>query len=295
MNLNFRSVFNEQTGTWVAVSEIVAAKGKRSRAAMVVAASTLIGYALTGGQAQAQLFLTESVTPSQGNTATAGLVGLIEAHNYDTNTTVESTFGGYSSIVGGSNNKLLGKSEVVFGVGNTDAANSADNVVYGVANKNSGVTDAVQVGNLNVVNNGGGFGGGSNITLGSANTAAGYYAYAIGTFAKAANDYAIAFGTEITATGLNSIAMGQNARATASGAIAIGSTPANASTGQFKSAQAQAATGVNSIALGQLDTASGVSAVAIGTNSTASGDTSIAFGCHWRGCDSNRDGSQCHG
>ena len=41
MNKYYRSIFNEQVGTWVAVPEIATSKGKKSQRAVVAVAATL--------------------------------------------------------------------------------------------------------------------------------------------------------------------------------------------------------------------------------------------------------------
>ena len=72
MNLNFRSIFNELTGAWVAVPEIATSKGKKSRRAVVAVVVALAAIPLSE-TAEAQVIIGSA--DSATNSATAGPSG----------------------------------------------------------------------------------------------------------------------------------------------------------------------------------------------------------------------------
>ncbi len=72
MNLNFRSIFNELTGAWVAVPEIATSKGKKSRRAVVAVVVALAAIPLSE-TAEAQVIIGSTDTAT--NSMTAGPSG----------------------------------------------------------------------------------------------------------------------------------------------------------------------------------------------------------------------------
>lgn len=121
MNNVYKSVFNEATGTCVAVSEIKRSRGKKAKLVSALVVALAIGFS-GGAQAQSIAIGTDSTTTDDGQAVSALQAGAVQ---YGTNP---------DGSVNYSNVTLGG------GAGNT----TIHNVAAGVAN-----TDAVNVGQLN--------------------------------------------------------------------------------------------------------------------------------------------------
>ena len=208
MNLNFRSVFNEATGTWVAVPEIAAAKGKKSRRAVVAVAVALAAIPLSE-TVEAQVIIGSGDTATNSRTAGPSgrlyqavlnrMTGAGSITDYLGSTSGQSP----DAVVIGNKNRAY-QGSVVVGYANTAGVNALDtfaSYILGVDNSATGAFDtAIGVQNMaNAI---------AAIVIGVANTASG--------------NTAIALGRQSTASGNFSIAQGNVAQATNTGAIALG-------------------------------------------------------------------------
>ena len=95
MNKTYRSIFNELTGTWVAVPEVTKAKGKKSRLAKTAAAVGLASIAASN-VAQAQLIIGADVPT--GNDSLSG------GTNASVAQTLNQSWGGFRSALLYNNN-----------------------------------------------------------------------------------------------------------------------------------------------------------------------------------------------
>ena len=71
MNQSYKCIYNEQTGAWVAVSELTKNRGKRSKAASVIAGTSLIVAASLAGVTHAQIAIGVDATPTDDGSAVA--------------------------------------------------------------------------------------------------------------------------------------------------------------------------------------------------------------------------------
>lgn len=74
MNKSYRSIYNEQTGAWVAVAETTKANGKKSSLAITVAA--VVAGLTIAGAAEAQILITQSPTGGGTNGFSGQLIVL---------------------------------------------------------------------------------------------------------------------------------------------------------------------------------------------------------------------------
>ncbi|TDR31440.1 ESPR domain-containing protein [Hydromonas duriensis] len=75
MNISYRSVYNEKTGTWVAAAENVSTSGKKSKLTVQAAAGSSLAFigALAASQANAQIVIgTDGTSADNGTAAVVG-------------------------------------------------------------------------------------------------------------------------------------------------------------------------------------------------------------------------------
>ncbi|WP_415868125.1 ESPR-type extended signal peptide-containing protein, partial [Burkholderia ubonensis] len=230
MNKSYRTMWNAALGAWVAVSELVAARGKRKKSAMARALAVgrcslknvtlvvVVASALIGGlpkKAEAQY-------TAGGGTVTGGATGQ-----------------GHGIAIGG---------------------NSGGDAV-------AATPTAIAIGTGGTVAGAVGSQGGGEVAIGQSATATGQYGTAIGSNAGATGQYSSAFGNNSTASGDRSSVVGFGAAATGSSSTALGQ--GAKATDNYATALGQGATAAvsNATALGQGATASLANSVAVGSNS----------------------------
>ncbi|WP_415868577.1 ESPR-type extended signal peptide-containing protein, partial [Burkholderia ubonensis] len=248
MNKSYRTMWNAALGAWVAVSELVAARGKRKKSAMARALAVgrcslknvtlvvVVASALIGGlpkKAEAQY-------TAGGGTVTGGATGQ-----------------GHGIAIGG---------------------NSGGDAV-------AATPTAIAIGTGGTVAGAVGSQGGGEVAIGQSATATGQYGTAIGSNAGATGQYSSAFGNNSTASGDSSSVVGFGAAATGSSSTALGQ--GAKATDNYATALGQGATAslANSVAVGSNSitdkTATAVPSVTIsgiaytGFSGTASGVFSV--------------------
>jgi autotransporter adhesin len=182
MNKSYKSVWNESTGSWVAVSELATgrSKSKRAKTALSKAILTQIavgGMSLAGAGVAMADDTVKSGTNATVNIADGVAIGLNS--EVDADTLNPSKIGGVA----------IGDSAYAIGSGVAVGQNS-------------------QAGSDSLA-----FGSGANATNGG--TAIGANSYSI-------NNGGVAIGQAASATGAGALALGMNSSATASGSVALG-------------------------------------------------------------------------
>ena len=276
MNRIHKSIFNEQTGTYVAVSENTSNKGKKGNKVLAATAvSVALGLGVMGS-AQAQL-VDACAGVSLPKSVVTQIVGQVVNPIYSPiETTVNGLLGPVSSLL-----SFVGLGGIVPGPLNlnlsqilADAA-AGDPITLGVLNENGSVvgpTDACDLSadSLALTDPAGIAIGGNKITGLGAN----------GMEAEATDITAIAFGNNAKALSVNTIAVGQDAQATAAGSTALGA-----------GAQATAA---NSVALGNSSVATVANTVSVGSVGNERKITNVADGTVAAGSTDAITGGQLH-
>ncbi|NLN67801.1 MAG: hypothetical protein GX143_06525, partial [Alcaligenaceae bacterium] len=264
MNRIYKSIFNEQTGTYVAVSENTKNKGKKGN--KVLAATALSAALGLGAMGSAQAQLVDACAGvSLPRSVVTELVGKVVNPIY---TPIETTVNGILGPVDGLVDLLglglllpdplnLNLSEIL------DNAANGDPITLGVLNADGSVvgpTDACDLtaDSLNLTDPAGIAIGGNTITgLGSdaagaaaVSSATDFTSIAVGNFSQATQSKAIAFGEAAQATGVGSLALGADAKSSALNATSLGT-----------NARANAA---NSVALGAGSVATQADTISVG-------------------------------
>ena len=308
MNRIHKSIFNEQTGTYVAVSENT--KNKCKKGNKVLAATALSAALGLGAMGSAQAQLVDACAGvSLPRSVVTDIVGQVVTPIYEP---IEDTVNG-----------ILGPVDVILDallIGQllpgpltlnlTDILNSAaagDPITLGVLNANGevvGPTDSCDLtaDSLNLTDPAGIAIGGNKITgLGSdaagaaaVSSAADFTSIALGNFSQATQSKAIAFGEAAKAFGEGSIAVGADALAANENATALGN--AAQATGQDSvaigaGAQANAA---NSVALGNGSVATAANTVSVGSVGNERKITNVADGLVAAGSTDAINGGQLH-
>ena len=227
MNKSFRSVFNEETGTWVAVAENVKANGKKSQLASsavpVVAVLSFVGFVqaqvligspfVSGGTGSAF-----SDTPTQNGGIAIG--GHSTASAIQTIALGGATASADSAIALGWSSMASGENAVVLGAYST----AADQGVAVGANVTAAGYGAVAIGGSDVTPIlGASIGGISTVpSVYSSTRASGNASVAYGSGSFASTDGAAAIGSMATASGSMGTALGLYARATSDYGVALG-------------------------------------------------------------------------
>ena len=180
MNLNFRSIFNELTGAWVAVPEIATSKGKKSRRAVVAVVVALAAIPVSE-TAEAQVIIgsadsaTNSMTAGPGGRLYQGVLNRFAGSGTITDY-LGSTSGQSPDAVVIGNKNVAYQGSVVVGYANTAGVNAVDTFaayVFGVDNSAAGLYDTA-IGIQNIAS------ASSVVAIGVANTGSGNTAIALG-------------------------------------------------------------------------------------------------------------------
>ncbi len=247
MNTSYRSIYNEQLGAWVAVSEISPSCGKKSRSGKRLIGVALAVAALLGSGTASAAFAVVGDGNDINSISIGGDPGL-----------PAEAFGG-DSIALGTAAKAGGNQSIAIG----------DNAQAGVAAK--GVNPNYPNNSLHVKGEGAVAIGASTEAFDDATVAIGFKAItkgvkstAIGEASVADGKFSAVLGSAAHAQGESSTALGSNTVADGAFATAIG-------------AQATA-TGQGAIAIGQDGAAQGLRSISVGAGNTVAGNEAGAFG-----------------
>ena len=307
MNKSYKSIYNESTGTFVAVAENVKARGKRSSSrvraaaglAIVAASATLMGSALAAVEID-DLNDTITFTGASGTiTGVTEIVGLTDLTLSGTLNANQIEVGGVSVALSTDITALDGRVDTnesaitslgsrvgtaetdITGldgrVGDNEAAITTINTsldTLGVDSDNPGVkyfraNSAAADAQAN---------GAESVAVGPRSVAGGARSVAAGDDARANGNNSVAVGAATRATGVNSTAVGNAAGATGARAIGVGSQAAAGGADAVSVGTQATANGLAAIALGNTTSAAGSNAVAIGGNASAAGAVGIAIG-----------------
>jgi autotransporter adhesin len=183
MNKSYKSVWNESTGAWVAVSELATGRSKSKRAKTAISKAILTQIAVGG------MSLAGASAAMAGNPVTSGTgatVNVADGIAIGTDAEVDADMGPNAGKTGG-----IAIGDQAYSVGS------------GVA-----VGQGATAGSDSLA-----FGTGSSASLGST---------AIGLDARAFNKQAVALGESASAGGQGSLAIGAGSTASASSAVALG-------------------------------------------------------------------------
>ncbi|MGG4602543.1 YadA-like family protein [Alcaligenaceae bacterium Me47] len=277
MNHVYKTIWNEQTGTFVAVSEHKRARGKRSGSVKAAVAGAVLA---TGALAMGSALAATGISGGTG----AG-------------TAISECKGGTQAQAGKKNSIAIGCNSLA---DDKDDSNTHFFDRENPHNKNldtSGTYQSVAIGTGAKAKQG-------SVALGHGAQAAdgeSALAVAIGSQAKAQNVASLAIGPAALATGNTALAMGRQTAATADFAQAIGNVAAATGLGSLAVGHSATATGKRSIAIGAADIdnagstgaqngtvymegeqtlATGQDAIAFGAAANAKNNYSLAIGAH---------------
>ncbi|MDD3756750.1 MAG: ESPR-type extended signal peptide-containing protein [Advenella sp.] len=237
MNRIYKSIFNEQTGTYVAVSENTKNKGKKGNKVLAATAlSAALGFGAMGS-AQAQL-VSACAGVSLPRSVVTDIVGDVLVPVVDPiETTVNGLLGPITKILVA----VPGVSAIVPEPLSIDLTGILKNAANGdpirldVLNQDGEAVAPsddcnLTADSLNLTDPAGIAIGGNTITgLGSdaagaaaVSSATDFTSIAVGNFSQATQSKAIAFGEAAQATGVGSLALGADARANAANSVALG-------------------------------------------------------------------------
>ncbi|WP_028217243.1 YadA family autotransporter adhesin [Paraburkholderia oxyphila] len=264
MNKVYRSVYNKVLGTWVAASELTAARGKpaRAKSGVVLVAGVLLASAgAMSDLAQASVAISDNGSKSVQSgpasmSASSGGIGASASANS-------------IAIVGDGDCNLLTNvdAQKVYGDG---AANNYKGGIYGFGVQ----TSAASYDDLSNA------GAGQSGMKGYSSMTAGYVTESGNGVAstQAFGQNSIAMGCGAHANGFGTVAQGWGAVANGAGAVAYGINAVANGQGSFASGIAADAEGDDSIALGTLASATGNGSIALGANTVAAGENAVASG-----------------
>ena len=282
MNKTYKSIFNESTGTYVAVSETAKSQGKKSVKSSIVSAVTdlkISAAALALASTGALLFLPSSAAHAVeigsgfiNNTGTAAST----ANPGDVAIGGGATTGGGSGIAIGNGTQALAAGGIAIGAGayvpqNTPFVSATDNIAIGTSASATAHNNIAVGGSASVSGN-------YSVAFGHSAIVAGDTSVAVGALAKASLVSDIAIGYNAQASGGGSIALGQSAIASGGLSTAVGN--ASVATGEFSSAFGDGAnaTGYDSLATGALSIASARNASVYGNRAESTKDGATAVG-----------------
>ena len=206
MNKVYRTVFNEKTNTWVAVSEVTKAHGKSGVSGNVV--STVLDGVLFDKKMLAVSTAVAAALVSQSAMAADARIENGSAQSTIAISPSDSAVGGSgsakatgkTSIAAGWDAKADGENSIAVGYGASTETNSA--TYYRIKN----VPDKTM----------------NNIAIGKQARSGGLQTIAFGPESVASKSQSIAFGFDAQATGDQSVALGANTRSVGDSSIAIG-------------------------------------------------------------------------
>ncbi|MBF0804587.1 YadA-like family protein [Neisseria sp. 19428wB4_WF04] len=238
MNKNYRSIWNEALGAWVAVSEIETAKGKpagcRVKAAGGIRILSLVLRTIPlslGFYAVSANVHAANITCTSSSTITSGSLVCGTGASANTNQSVaigsDAQASGNQALAVGANTRASGVSSIAIGGDDLDRAATSNNTVitqYNTAHNNAQANNTPQALKYNQLTGDDlvnfaqpGEGVGKRYHPTTARVAA----VAVGVSSNAA-DLATAFGTRADASGTASLALGVGSKADKENAVAIG-------------------------------------------------------------------------
>ena len=196
MNKSYKSVWNESTGSWVAVSELATGRSKSKRAKTAISKAILTQVAVGGMSLAGVGVAMADDTVKQGTNATVNIadgVAIGVNSEVDADTLNAAKIGGIA----------IGDSAYAIGSGVAVGQNSqagSDSLAFGsgAAAQNGGTAIGA---NSYSINNGG-------VAIGEGATATGAGGMAIGKNASASASGAVAIGQDSVATGINTVSVG---------------------------------------------------------------------------------------
>ncbi|UOO81751.1 YadA-like family protein [Uruburuella testudinis] len=280
MNKVYKTVWNESSQSWVAVSELDNTKGKRNARSQTAAASAF-GALLTGIKASVAALLLAFPVAGYASVAigsTASTSGTASALAQDSIAIGTNAIAATSSLptdnltgnisIGAnaySSNQSVGYQQITNRDGtaaqwvtmpeHNQPKNDDSSTTNGVS------PSAVSIGQNSIARAGGTAVGYNNIAGMTGNN---YAAFAFGNGNEASDGYALAMGMGNKAAGPSAVAIGTGTVSSGNTAIAMG--------------RQTTASGDYSTALGNVASATGANALAVGHSSQASGTRSIAIG-----------------
>ena len=307
MNRNYRVVFNQSTGTYVAVAENTTARKKSKTTVKTIVTALGVSAVMMGvsGEAQANYM---SGGGSVGSNVTNAIVignGAQINQSPDRTKNNQSIAIGAEALVTGDQSTALGNNVYVsghssIGIGGDDLDNVIKETTKNNTNEYKDLTGIELKSGKYPKTHAAGHG---SIAIGVQSQALGNFSTALGLTAKTEGTGAVAFGanaqgldkgatsigTASTASGKQATAIGMNSTATGKNSTAIGSggnTPATATQATKdgaiaiggNSVKGSQATGKNAIAIGGESIASEDNAVAIGVGSKSTHGNSVALG-----------------
>ncbi|NLA51250.1 MAG: hypothetical protein GX860_03860, partial [Alcaligenaceae bacterium] len=241
MNKIYKSIWNEQTGTYVAVSENTKGRGKRSSAKKIAMAGVVLAIVGLSGVATA-------ATQRQ-------LEDLIEFGDWYTSNAAAT---GTRSLAIGSGADASGYESVAIGLrAIADGGTASQSVAIGAYAEATG---------------------GAGVALGANAEASGSLGVALGGNAKALGSYSTALGVGSKASEAGAVALGQSAYATAKNSVALGHRSKALGENSVALGQWSNASGKDSMAFGSSSSASAADSIAVGRSSRALAADSIAVG-----------------
>ena len=191
MNKTYKSVWNESTGTWVAVSELEKGRSKSKRAKTAIATAILAQVAV-GGLSLAGASAYAAVTEGSATGTNATAIG-------------------QDSIADVTDGVAIGTGAIATP---DTGPNASKTGAVAIGSGAEGDGSGVAIGS-------GTFAGSDSLAFG-ANASATLKSVAIGSNARAFNTSAMALGDSASASAAQSLAIGANTNATATGAVALG-------------------------------------------------------------------------
>lgn len=278
MNKTYRSVWNESTGTWVAVQENAKGRKKKSRSALILPVLNAVA-------ATAALVGASSAHAGYGDSAGGGATGsnngsgfAIGLNAYAENgyamggnvtTTGNYSIGiGYTAMTNGANAIAMGGystavAQNAIAIGSNSYSAYQDTVAIGVATKTNGL-DAVALGSSALANS-------QNATaIGYASTANGVGAVSLGMTSYVNGANAMALGSNATATGASSMAIGTGAVSNAPSTTVFGvnASAASGATNAIAIGYQSVADRSNTMSVGSASQQRQIEYVAAGTSDT---------------------------
>ncbi len=264
MNKVYKTVWNEATQSWVAVSELDVSKGKRN-SCRVSAPAAVRAVAIALKASVAALLLAFPLTASA-----AVAIDAMKNKAAVNNGTAQANDADGARVANYNN------------PGNLSYANP-DVSSGGVWSPGNEAAHGIAIGYLsNTLATGGGSQG--NIAIGDYSRSIGGLSLAFGSFAQATNIGSSAIGTAALSSGFNSLAMMRQSAATNDYAMAIGNVSLAAGKGSLAMGQSSTALGNQSIAIGSADVAvagnlgTSVTNYDAATGTRAEADFAVAIG-----------------
>ncbi|ORF22558.1 hypothetical protein BGI05_01765, partial [Snodgrassella alvi] len=302
MNKVYRNVWNENTQTWVAASELANSKTKSNtvceqsivkkiinKLGLKKIVSVTITALILEWQAIAPVYAANAAIVGGNNSGTVWPGGGYQ-------------YGGHGSMVFSGDDdhcgadRVNGRRTVTNGITARDEyLRFIKNTAFGTSHPYGSVTSnrAEAWSDEGVTDGGTGYqaaptGGDNNampvaygiysFAYGCGSYATGNYSTAFGANATATAGGAMAFGVASLASGTASIAFGMSSQATGVSSVALGSMASSNGTGSVAVGLSSTANKDGAVALGAGATASGNSSVAVGNAAQAAGDQSISIG-----------------